>query len=59
VDDVLDADDSAGSELLVNDGVVGEGDPLLVDLSETPLVDELLDGLQVGVAFFFWREKKE
>lgn len=49
VDEVLHADDAELAEVLLDDGVVGEGDALLVDLSVTALVDELADGLEVGV----------
>lgn len=50
VDEVLHADDAVLAEVLLDDGVVGQGDALLVDLAVAALVDELLDGLQVGVA---------
>ena len=49
VDEVLKADDAVLAEVLLDDGVVGKGNTLLVDLSVSSLVDELLDGLQVGV----------
>lgn len=49
VDQILDADDTVLAEVLLNDGVVGEGNTLLVDLAVSTLVDELLDGLEVGV----------
>jgi hypothetical protein len=49
VDEILHADDTVLAEVLLNDGVVGQGNTLLVDLSVTTLVDKLLDGLQVGV----------
>jgi hypothetical protein len=49
VDEVLHADDAVLAEVLLNDGVVGESDALLVDLAISALVDELLDALQVGV----------
>jgi len=49
VDEVLSADDVLLAEGGLDDGVVGQGDPLLVDLAKTPLVDELLHGLEVGV----------
>lgn len=49
VDEILNADDAVLAEVLLNDGVVGQGNALLVDLSVSTLVDELLDGLQVGV----------
>jgi len=50
VDEILHADDAVLAEVLLDDGVVGQGDALLVDLAVSALVDELLDGLQVGVA---------
>ena len=37
------------AERFLNNGVVGQGDALLVDLAVSTLVDELLDALQVGV----------
>ena len=49
VNQILHTDDAVLAEVLLNDGVVGEGNALLVDLSVTALVDKLLDGLQVGV----------
>lgn len=49
VDEILNTDNAVLAEILLNDGVVSEGNTLLVDLSVTALVDELLDGLQVGV----------
>jgi len=49
VDEILHADDAVLAEVLFNDGVVGEGNALLVDLAVSALVDKLLDGLQVGV----------
>ncbi|KND92737.1 hypothetical protein TOPH_02882 [Tolypocladium ophioglossoides CBS 100239] len=50
VDQVLHADNAVLAEVLLNDGVVGQGSALLVDLAVAALVNELLDGLQVGVA---------
>lgn len=49
VDEILHADNAVLAEVLLDDGVVGKSDTLLVDLSVSTLVDELLDGLQVGV----------
>lgn len=49
VDQVLHANDAVLAEVLLDDLVVGEGDTLLVDLAVTALVEELADGLQVGV----------
>jgi len=49
VDDVLNADDSVLLQVGLYNGVVEDGDSLALDLGESTLVDELLDGLQVGV----------
>jgi hypothetical protein len=49
VDDVLHADNTVLAEVLLNNGVVGKGNALLVDLSVSALVDELTDRLEVGV----------
>lgn len=49
VDQVLHADNAVLGKVLLDDGVVGEGNALLVDLGVSALVDELTDGLQVGV----------
>jgi hypothetical protein len=48
VNDVLDRDDAVFSKVLLNDGVVVQGDSLLVDLAVTSLVDKFTHGLQVG-----------
>jgi hypothetical protein len=50
VDEILSADDSVLAEVLLDDRVVGDGDPLPVDAPETPLVHKLTDGLDVGSA---------
>lgn len=51
VDQVLHADDAVLAEVLLDDGVVGERDALLLaGLGVAALVDELADGLEVGVA---------
>jgi len=53
VNEVLHADDisiSHRGEVLLDDGVVGDGHTLLVDFGETALVDQRLDSLHVGVA---------
>ncbi len=50
VDEILNADDAVLAEVLLDDGVVGQGDALAVDLAISALVDELLDALEVGVA---------
>jgi hypothetical protein len=50
VDEILNAVDSLSAESLLDDGVVGKRDSLSVNLSETSLEDELLDGLSSGVS---------
>lgn len=50
VDQILHTDDAVLAEVLLDDLVVGEGNTLLVNLAVTALVDELADGLQVGVS---------
>ena len=50
VDEVSDASDVGALEALLDDGVLGNGDALLVELAEAALVDELLDGVAGGVA---------
>jgi hypothetical protein len=49
VDQILHADDAVLAEVLLNDGIVGKGNALSVNLAISALVDELLDALQVGV----------
>ena len=49
VDDILHADDAVLAKVLLDNGVIGKSDALLVDLTVTTLVDELTDGLEVGV----------
>ena len=50
VDKVLDGKDVVFSEYLLDHLVVGEGHSLFIDLSVTALVDQLADGLEVGLA---------
>jgi hypothetical protein len=50
VDQILHADNAVLTEGTLNDGVVGESNALLLDLSISTLVDELTDSLQVGVS---------
>jgi hypothetical protein len=50
VDQILHADNAVLAEGTLNDGVVGESNALLLDLSISTLVDELTDSLQVGVS---------
>ncbi len=50
VDDVLNANDTLFAQRLLDDRVVSESDTLLVHLSETTLVDQLSDALQIWVA---------
>jgi len=49
VDQILHADDAVLGKVLLDNGVVGKSDTLLVDLTVTTLVDELTDSLEVGV----------
>lgn len=49
VDQILHADNAVLAEVGLDDGVVGKGNALLVNLSISTLVDELTDSLQVGV----------
>lgn len=50
MDEVLDGEDVVLAELLLNNSVRGEGDALLVDLAVAALVNQLTDGLKVGLA---------
>lgn len=50
VHEVLHGEDVVLAERCLNDTVVREGNTLLVDLAVTTLVDELTNGLQVGLA---------
>ena len=50
--EVLNAEDVVLAEVLLDDLVVGEGDALLVDLAVSALVDQLADGLEVGLAVY-------
>lgn len=56
MNDVLHADNAELAKVLLDDGVVGEGDTLGVavggsaDLSVSTFVDEFTDGLHVGVS---------
>lgn len=49
VDQVLNGDDTELTQSSLDDSVVGQGDSLGVDLTETSLVHQLSDGGQVGV----------
>lgn len=49
VDEILHADDAELAESLLDDGVVGKRDSLLVDLTVSSLVAKLSDGGEVGV----------
>jgi hypothetical protein len=49
VDNVLNAENTDGAESLLDDGVICQGETLGLNLGESTLVDELLDGLKVGV----------
>lgn len=48
VDKVGSAADAGAIEALFDDGVLGDGDALLVELSKTTLVNKLLDGVTGG-----------
>jgi len=50
VDEILNANNAELTQRLLNDGVVGESNALLVDLAEAALVDELAHRLEVRVA---------
>jgi hypothetical protein len=50
VDQILHADNAVLAKAVLNDGIVGEGDALLVDLSVSALVDELTNCLEVRVS---------
>ena len=50
MDEILNTEDVVLSEALLDDLVVGERNALLVDFAVATLVDELTDGLQVGLA---------
>ena len=46
---IFHADDAEFAKVLFDDLVIGERDPLLVNLSISTLVDEVADGLHGGV----------
>ena len=46
---ILHADDAEFAKVLLDDLVIGEWDPLLIDLPISTLVDEVADGLHGGV----------
>lgn len=46
---ILHADDAEVAKVLLDDLVIGEWDPLLIDLPISTLVDEVADGLHGGV----------
>ena len=50
VNEILDGEDVMLAKRGLNDLVVGEGNALLVDLAVAALVDQLADGLEVGLA---------
>merc|ERR1712180_122208 len=49
VDQILNTDDPTGSQYLFNNFIVTDGNALVVHLCKSSLVDQLSDGLQVGV----------
>ena len=50
VNQVFHADNAVLAQLLLNEGVLGKRDALLVDLAVTTLVDEFTNRLEVGIA---------
>jgi len=50
VNQVLNAHNTELVELSLNNGVIGNGNTLLVNLGESALVDDFTDGLEVGVS---------
>lgn len=50
MDQILNANDTSLAKSLLNDGVVTDGDSLLVNLGVSALVDKLADSLKVGVS---------
>lgn len=50
VDQVFQADNAVLAKVVLDELIVGKGNPLLIDLSVSALIDELSDGLEVGVA---------
>jgi hypothetical protein len=50
VDQVLHADDTVLAKICFDEGVVGESNALLIDLSISTLVDKLADSFEVGVS---------
>jgi hypothetical protein len=50
VDDILNADDTNSAQSLLNDIIGGDGNTLSINLGKSALVDQLANGLQVGVA---------
>lgn len=60
VNEVLHADHAEFAELLLDDGVVGDGDSLTVNLGVTTLVNKLSDGLEVDLSVGdVWADKVE
>jgi hypothetical protein len=50
MDQILHADNTILAKAILDNGIVGESDALLVNLSVSALVDELTGGLKVGVS---------
>jgi len=50
VDQILHADNAVLAKAVLDDGVVGKSNTLLLDLSISALVDELTDGLEVRIS---------
>ena len=47
MNNVFSADDAVAAELLLDDGVVGDGDALLVNVGKATLVHQLANGLNI------------
>ena len=50
MNEILNTEDVVFAEGLFNDGVVGKGNALLVDLAVAALVDQLPDGFNIRLA---------
>jgi len=50
VDQIFNADDAVLTKSLFNDLVISDGDSLLVDLTETSLVNQVRDGMSGGIS---------
>lgn len=57
MDKIFNAGDTELTESLFNDGVIGNGDSLAVNLSETSLVDKLGNGVSGGITILLFNYK--